>query len=93
MKVALSDSSSPSNLVLEGIFTIASLQLEGVSKSRIHQHRLISMLREKVTQIDRENVLRNLIATMLLYQYEVSFRLFIICLDNDADSILDLDDR
>lgn len=87
MRVALSDISSPSNLVLEGIFTIASLQLEGVSKSRIHQHRLISMLRKEVMQTDRENVLRNLIATMLLYQYEVSFRFFIFCLDDDADSI------
>lgn len=45
------------------------------------------MLRKEVMQTDRENVLRNLIATMLLYQYEVSFRFFIFCLDDDADSI------
>lgn len=51
------------------------------------------MLREKITQIGRENVLRNLIATMLLYQYEVSFRLLIFYLDENADSILDFDDK
>lgn len=72
MRVALSDSSFTSNLVLEGIFTIASLQLQGMSKSAARQHRLISMLRENIMQIDKENVLRNLVATMLLYQYEVS---------------------
>ncbi|KAJ5118108.1 hypothetical protein N7448_004245 [Penicillium atrosanguineum] len=71
MRVALSDSSFTSNLVLEGILTIASLQLQGVSKSSARQHRLISLLRENIMQIDKENVLRNLITTMLLYQYEV----------------------
>lgn len=78
MRVALSDSSLTSNLVLEGIFAITSLQLQGVSKSSARQHRLISMLRENIMKIDKENVLRNLITTMLLYQYEVSLLTFYI---------------
>lgn len=71
LRVALFNSSSPSNLVLEGIFAVASLQLQGRSKSLARHSRVISMLRENIMQNDRESILQNLIATMLLYQYEV----------------------
>ncbi|KAJ5153026.1 uncharacterized protein N7482_009504 [Penicillium canariense] len=50
---------------------MASLQLQGSSKSTAHQSRLISMLRENILRTDKENLLQNLIATMILYQYEV----------------------
>ena len=71
MRVALSDLSSHMNLILEGVFALAALQLQEHSQSLIHQSRLVSMLRENLPRTDRESVLRNLIATMLLYQYEV----------------------
>ncbi|KAK5994195.1 Transcription factor iacI-like protein [Cladobotryum mycophilum] len=77
LKVALSDSSSPSNLVLQSIFAISSLQLQGHSQSLLRQSRVISILRESVMQLDRQSVLQNLIATMLLYQYEVRELLFV----------------
>lgn len=70
MKVALFDPSS-SNVALQGVLTLSSLQLQGHSQSLIYQSRLISMLQGNILRLDRESVLQNLIATMLLYQYEV----------------------
>ncbi|EHK17830.1 uncharacterized protein TRIVIDRAFT_44495 [Trichoderma virens Gv29-8] len=56
---------------MEGIFALSSLLLLGPSKSQGHKSRLISMLQKNITRMDRESVLQNLIATMLLYQCEV----------------------
>jgi hypothetical protein len=68
MKVTLFNSSS---LLLKGIFALSSLHLQGVSKSRAYQSQLITILKERITRTDAESVLENLVATMLLYQYEV----------------------
>lgn len=70
MKIAMINSES-SNVVLEGIFALSSLLLQGPSKSESHKSRLISMLQRNVTKVDRESILQNLAATMLLYQCEV----------------------
>lgn len=59
------------NPVMEGIFALSSLLLLGPSKSQGHKSRLVSMLQKNITRMDREGVLQNLIATMLLYQCEV----------------------
>ncbi|PTB66636.1 hypothetical protein BBK36DRAFT_1117930 [Trichoderma citrinoviride] len=56
---------------MQGIFALSSLLLLGPSKSQGHKSRLISMLQVNLTKSDRDNVLQNLIATMLLYQCEV----------------------
>jgi len=71
LRAALGKPSRPSNLVLEGIFTIASLQLYGHARSLCHRSKLLSMLQDNLALTDRESVLQNLIGTMLLYQFEV----------------------
>ena len=71
MRAALSSPSSPLNMILEGIFAIAALQLGKHSESLVHQSRIISLLRTNIPQTDRESVMQNVIASMLLYQYEV----------------------
>ncbi|KAF3076710.1 hypothetical protein CFAM422_001826 [Trichoderma lentiforme] len=71
MRMAISNDGSSVNPVMEGIFALSSLLLLGPSKSQSHKSRLISMLQKNVTRMDREGVLQNLIATMLLYQCEV----------------------
>lgn len=71
LRVALDNSSKSSNLILEGVLTIASLQLHGRSKSLDHRSKLLSMLQRTLNHTDRDSVIRNLVATMLLYQYEV----------------------
>ena len=60
-------------MILEGVLAIAALQLRDHSKSLVHQSRIISLLRENISQTDKESVLQNIIACMLLYQYEVSY--------------------
>jgi hypothetical protein len=59
------------NLVMQGIFALSSLLLLGHSRSQGHKSRLISMLQANLVKSDRESVMQNLIATMLLYQCEV----------------------
>lgn len=71
MRMAIINDGSSVNPVMEGIFALSSLLLLGPSKSQSHKSRLISMLQKNVTRMDREGVLQNLIATMLLYQCEV----------------------
>lgn len=75
LTVALSDASPASNPVLQAIFAIASLRLQGHSRGFHHKAHVVSILRESVTKLDRDSLLRNLTATMLLYQYEVGDRL------------------
>lgn len=67
----MANSDSSFNLVLEGILALSSVLLAGPSKSQYHKTRLISMLQKDITRVDRESVIRNLIATMLLFQCEV----------------------
>lgn len=71
MRMAITNDGSSDNPVMEGIFALSSLLLLGPSKSQSHKSRLISMLQKNVTRMDREGILQNLIATMLLYQCEV----------------------
>ncbi|ETS04882.1 hypothetical protein M419DRAFT_33640 [Trichoderma reesei RUT C-30] len=56
---------------MQGIFALSSLLLLGHSRSQGHKSRLISMLQANLVKSDRESVMQNLIATMLLYQCEV----------------------
>uniref|UniRef100_A0A8H7TQC9 Transcription factor domain-containing protein n=1 Tax=Bionectria ochroleuca TaxID=29856 RepID=A0A8H7TQC9_BIOOC len=71
LRAALDNSSNSSNLILEGVLIIASLQLHGHSRSLDRRSRLISMLQKTLRHADRNSVLQNLVATMLLYQYEL----------------------
>jgi hypothetical protein len=71
LKIAMINPISSSNLVLEGIFALSSVLLLDLSKSLYHKSRLISMLQRNITRTDRESVIRNLVATMLLFQCEV----------------------
>ncbi|CAH0040447.1 unnamed protein product [Clonostachys rhizophaga] len=71
LRAALDNSSKSSNLILEGVLIIASLQLHGRSRSLDRRSRLISMLQKSLRHADRNSVLQNLVATMLLYQYEL----------------------
>lgn len=72
LRIALSDSSSLSNTVLQAILALSSLQLHGHSKSVIHEGRVISLLQKSILQLDRQTIIQNLTATMLLYQYQVT---------------------
>lgn len=72
IKMAMTNPDSSFNLVLEGILALSSVLLVGPSKSQYHKTRLISMLQKNITQVDRESVIRNLVATMLLFQCEIS---------------------
>lgn len=71
LKMAMVSHDSSFNLVLEGIFALSSVLLLEPSKGQYHKARLISMLQRNITRVDRESVIRNLIATMLLFQCEV----------------------
>ncbi|KAH0490875.1 hypothetical protein TgHK011_002325 [Trichoderma gracile] len=71
MRTAVVHSGPSANLVMQGIFALSSLLLLGSSRSQGHKSRLISMLQANLAKSDRESVLHNLIATMLLYQCEV----------------------
>lgn len=71
LRAAIDNSSKSSNLILEGVLIIASLQLHGRSKSLARRSRLISMLQKTLRHTDRDSVLQSLVASMLLYQYEV----------------------
>ncbi|KAL7805013.1 fungal-specific transcription factor domain-containing protein [Trichoderma aethiopicum] len=71
MRTAMVTSGPTVNLVMQGIFTLSALLLLGPSKCQEHKSRLISMLQTNLAKSDRDSVLQNLIATMLLYQCEV----------------------
>ncbi|KAL7917479.1 fungal-specific transcription factor domain-containing protein [Trichoderma austrokoningii] len=71
LKMAMTNSDSSFNLILEGILALSSVLLVGPSKSQYHKTRLISMLQKNIVQVDRESIIRNLIATMLLFQCEI----------------------
>ncbi|UKZ66062.1 uncharacterized protein TrAtP1_007244 [Trichoderma atroviride] len=71
LKMAMTNPDSSFNLVLEGILALSSVLLAGPSKSQYYKTRLISMLQRDITRVDRESVIRNLIATMLLFQCEI----------------------
>lgn len=72
MRVAFSDPSDASNPVLQSVFAIASLQLHGSMKSFRYKHSVINSVKESINSQDERRLLQNLMATMLLYHYEVA---------------------
>lgn len=73
LTIALSTSaSSSSNLVLQAILALASLQIHGPSRSLFHESRVVSLLQKSILRLDRESIVQNLTATMLLYQHQVT---------------------
>ncbi|OCT48915.1 hypothetical protein CLCR_04894 [Cladophialophora carrionii] len=71
LTIAFSDPSDATNPVLQGVFALASLQLHGSEKSFRYKHLVISSVRESMNWLDEKTLLQNLMATMLLYHYEV----------------------
>lgn len=73
LRIAFSDPCDATNPVLQGVLALASLQLHGSAKSfRFKRLALSSIMQESsVSGDDEKALLQNLIATMLLYHYEV----------------------
>lgn len=71
LRIAFSDPSDATNPVLQGVFALASLQLHGSLKSFRFKDLVTTSLKESSNWLDEKTLLQNLIATMLLYHYEV----------------------
>lgn len=71
LRVAFSDPSNATNPVLQGVFALASLKLHGSLKSFRYKHLVILSVKESINWLDEKTLLQNLMATMLLYHYEV----------------------
>jgi hypothetical protein len=71
LKIAFSNPSDATNPVLQGVFALASLQLHGSLKSSRYKHLVLSSVKQSINWLDEKTLLQNLIATMLLYHYEV----------------------
>lgn len=71
LRAAFSGPSDANNPVLQGIFALASLQVHGSLKSFRYKHLVVSSMRQSIDWLDERSLLQNLIATMLLYHYEV----------------------
>lgn len=79
LKIALSDPdvSDTKNPVLQAVFALSSLQLHGSSSATAfrYKRRVVAKIASQATDwLDERSLLRNLVATMLLYHYEVSTR-------------------
>ncbi|KIW40054.1 hypothetical protein, variant [Exophiala oligosperma] len=72
LRVAFSDPSDTTNPVLQGVLALASLQIHGSFKSFRYKHQVMSSVKESLNWSDERTLLRNLMATMLLYHYELS---------------------
>ncbi|KIW62327.1 hypothetical protein PV04_10508 [Phialophora macrospora] len=72
LRIAFSDPSDATNPVLQGVFALTSLQLHGSLKSFRYKHSVISSVKGSVNWLDEKTLLQNLMATMLLYHYELS---------------------
>jgi hypothetical protein len=72
LTIAFSDPSDAANPVLQGVFALASLQLHGSLKSFRYKHLVIASVKESLNRLDEKTLLQNLMATMLLYHYEVA---------------------
>jgi hypothetical protein len=77
LRIALSDSESSDrkNPVLQAVFALASLQVHGSSSTNAFRYKrrvLAEIASEATDWLDERALLRNLVATMLLYHYEVS---------------------
>ena len=71
LRIALSDPSDAANPVLQSVFALASLHLHGSSKSFRHKRLVVSAVSQPGDWVDERTLLQNLMATMLLYHYEV----------------------
>lgn len=73
LRIAFSDPSDATNPVLQGVLALASLHLHGSAKSFRYKHLVLSsIMQESLVGGDNEKaLLQNLMATMLLYHYEV----------------------
>jgi hypothetical protein len=76
LRIALSDrdSSDTTNPVLQAIFALASLQLHGDGSANAfrYKRRAVAKIASEMTDgLDERALLKNLVATMLLYHYEV----------------------
>lgn len=71
LTIAFSNPSDTTNTVLQGVFALASLQLHGNLKSFHYKHIVMSLVKESTNWLDEKTLLQNLMATMLLYHYEV----------------------
>ncbi|KIV94490.1 hypothetical protein PV10_02254 [Exophiala mesophila] len=72
LRIAFSNSSDATNPVLQGVFALASLQIHGNSQSLRYKHLVILSVKESWNRLDEKTLLQNLMATMLLYHYELS---------------------
>ncbi|OQV10139.1 Fungal specific transcription factor domain-containing protein isoform 3 [Cladophialophora immunda] len=72
LAVAFADPSDATNPVLQGVFALAALQLHGSMQSLRYKHLAIRSVRGSVDWLDERTLLQNLMATMLLYHYELS---------------------
>jgi hypothetical protein len=72
LRIAFSDPSDATNPVLQGVFALASLQLHGSLKSFHYKHLVMSSFEKSTNWLDEKTLLQNLMATMLLYHYEVA---------------------
>lgn len=71
LRIALSGTIDSNNPVIQGIFALSSLKLHGDAKSFPYKHRVLSSITRSMNWLDETSLLRNLMATMLLYHYEV----------------------
>jgi hypothetical protein len=71
LRIAFSDPSDVTNPVLQGVFALASLQLQGSLKSFRYKHLVVSAVKEPINWLDEKTLLQNLMGMMLLYHYEV----------------------
>ena len=73
LQVAFSDASAMNNPVLQGVFALSSLQMDGALKSLRYKQLAIASVRDSIDWLNEKTLLQNLITTMLLYHYEVLF--------------------
>ncbi|KAH8807363.1 fungal-specific transcription factor domain-containing protein [Xylogone sp. PMI_703] len=72
LSAALSSSTTSSNAVLQAILAVSSLRLDGANQGLRYQTKAISLLRSSLYDENRkEDIVRNLTATMLLCLYEI----------------------
>lgn len=71
MRIAFSSPSDATNPVLQGVLALASQQLHGSSKSFRYKHLVLLSVKGSINWLDEKTLLQNLMATMLLYHYEV----------------------
>ncbi len=71
LRIALSDPSDKTNPVLQGVFALASLQLQGSLRSFRYRYSVVSAANEPIDWVDEKTLLRNLMAGMFMYHYEV----------------------